>query len=128
MIIDLKSTNPDGWDSDVRPEFGGNATDAIVYEQHIRDFSIDASSGVSDAHKGKYLAFTETGTKNSNGNSTCLDYLKNLGITHIQIMPAFDFSSVDETSLTRLSTTGVMTLRTTTSQKALIQQTLTTVK
>ena len=99
MIIDLKSTNPDGWDSDVRPEFGGNATDAIVYEQHIRDFSIDASSGVSDAHKGKYLAFTETGTKNSNGNSTCLDYLKNLGITHIQIMPAFDFSSVDETKL-----------------------------
>lgn len=99
MIIDLKSTNPDGWDSDVRPEFGGNATDAIVYEQHIRDFSIDASSGVSDAHKGKYLAFTETGTKNSNGNSTCLDYLKNLGITHVQIMPAFDFSSVDETKL-----------------------------
>lgn len=99
MVIDLDSTDPDGWENDARPDFSGNATDAILYEQHVRDFSIDASSGVSDANKGKYLAFTETGTKNSNGDSTCLDYLKNLGITHIQLQPVFDYASVDETKL-----------------------------
>lgn len=99
MVIDLDSTDPNGWNNDTRPAFGGNATDAVVYEQHVRDFSIDSSSGVSDANKGKYLAFTETGTKNSNGDSTCLDYLKNLGITHIQLQPVFDYASVDETKL-----------------------------
>lgn len=99
MVINLDATDPDSWDNDVRPAFSGNATDAIVYEHHVRDFSIDASSGVSDANKGKYLAFTETGTKNSNGDSTCLDYLKDLGITHIQLQPVFDYASVDETKL-----------------------------
>lgn len=128
MIIDLKSTNPDGWDSDVRPEFGGNATDAIVYEQHIRDFSIDASSGVSDAHKGKYLAFTETGTKNSMVILLALIILRISESHTFRLCLHLTFQALMKQSLTRLSTTGVMTLRTTTSQKALIQQTLTTVK
>ncbi len=97
MVIDLDTTDPSGWSNDVRPEFGGNATDAIVYEQHVRDFSIDESSGMQN--KGKYLAFTETGTKNSKGDSTGLDYLKDLGITHIQLQPVFDYASVDETKL-----------------------------
>lgn len=100
MVVDLDSTDPEGWDEDESPDFGGNATDAVVYEQHVRDFSIDSSSGVSDANKGKYLAFTETGTTNSNGDSTCLDYLKELGITHIQLQPVFDYASVDETKST----------------------------
>lgn len=128
MIIDLKSTNPDGWDSDVRPEFGGNATDAIVYEQHVRDFSIDASSGVSDAHKGKYLAFTETGTKNSMVILLALIILRISESHTFRLCLHSTFQALMKQSLTRLSTTGAMTLRTTTSQKALIQQTLTTVK
>lgn len=97
MVINLDTTDPDGWSNDVSPNFSGNTTDAVVYEQHVRDFSIDDSSGMTN--KGKYLAFTETGTKNSKGDSTGVDYLKNLGITHIQLQPVFDYASVDETKL-----------------------------
>lgn len=99
MVIDLSTTNPEGWDSDKRPGVIKNATDAIIYELHIRDFTIDESSGVTN--KGKYLGLTEKGTKNATGQSTCLDYLANLGITHVQILPMYDYSpnSVDETKL-----------------------------
>lgn len=98
MVIDLKSTDPEGWDKDVKPEFV-NPTDASVWEVHVRDFSIDESSGM--VNKGKYLAFTENGTKNSAGLSTGVDYLKELGITHVQLLPVYDYSpnSVDETKL-----------------------------
>lgn len=97
MVIDLASTNPDGWDSDTQVNYGSSITDAVLYEEHVRDFSIDESSGMKN--KGKYLAFTETGTKNSNGDPTGVDYLKDLGITHIQLQPSFDYASVDETKL-----------------------------
>ena len=96
MVIDLASTNPEGWETDVNPNKGADLTDAIVYELGVRDFSIDSSSGVSEQNRGKYLAFTETGTKNADGEVTGIDYLKSLGVTHVQIMPIQDFGYVDE--------------------------------
>ncbi len=96
MIIDLKDTNPEGFDDDT---FGIKNYDAVViYELHIKDFSYDKSSGISEENRGRYLAFTEEGTTlNNDGiHKTGIDYLKNLGITHVQIMPCFDYGSVDE--------------------------------
>lgn len=99
MVIDLASTNPEGWDEDQSPNTGMQYTDAVLYELHIRDFSIDESSGVSAEHRGKFLAFTEEGTKTQNGVSTCLDYLKSLGITHLHLLPMYDYGSVNEAKL-----------------------------
>ena len=96
MVIDLASTNPRGWETDVNPNKGADLTDAIIYELGVRDFSIDSSSGISEQNRGKYLAFTEEGTKNAEGEITGIDYLKSLGVTHIQIMPIQDFGFVDE--------------------------------
>lgn len=97
MILDLAATNPSGWDSDKDPNAGKNFTDAIIYELHIRDLSSDASSGIKNT--GKFLGLIETGTTNANGNPTGLDHIKDLGITHLHILPAYDFGSVDETKL-----------------------------
>ncbi len=97
MVIDLLSTNPPGFTEDKKPLIV-NYTDAVIYELHIRDFSIDQSSGMK--HKGEYLAFTETGTKNSFGDTTGIDYLKELGITHVHLLPAFDYATIDESNLT----------------------------
>lgn len=96
MVVDLYSTNPEGFADEVKPAMG-NATDAVIYELHIRDFSMDESSGM--VHKGKYLAFTEHGTGNSYGAATGIDYLKELGVTHVHLLPAFDYKSVDESKL-----------------------------
>ncbi len=96
MVIDLASTNPKGWEKDVNPNKGAGLTDAIIYELGVRDFSIDSSCGVSEQNRGKYLAFTEKGTKNAEGEITGIDYLKSLGVTHIQLMPIQDFGYVDE--------------------------------
>ena len=98
MVIDLKSTNPDNWDNDVRPKLL-RATDSIIYEMHVRDFTIDESSGVTN--KGKYLGLVEKGTKNSAGVATGLDHIVDLGVTHVQLIPVYDYSpnSVDETKL-----------------------------
>lgn len=98
MVINLDSTDPKGWSDVKRPELV-NATDAMVYEMHVRDFTIDASSGVKNA--GKYLGLTEKGTKNSAGVPTALDHILDLGVTHVQLMPVYDYSpnSVDETKL-----------------------------
>ncbi len=97
MIIDLDATDPEGWDSDKDPHYDDNITDAIIYELHVRDLSVDESSGIS--HKGKFLGVIETGTTNPNGQSTGLDYIKNLGITHIHLLPSYDYATVDESSL-----------------------------
>ena len=99
MVVDLDSTDPEGWDEDVSPNKDMEYTDAIIYELHVRDFSIDDSSGVSEANQGKYLAFTETGTITENGVSTGIDYLADLGITHLHLLPVYDYGSVDETKL-----------------------------
>ena len=96
MVVDLESTNPEGFDADVRPEFL-NPTDAVIYELHIRDFSVDKSSGMKN--KGKYLAFTEKGTKSTTGEKTGIDYLVDLGVTHVHLLPSFDYATVDETKL-----------------------------
>lgn len=93
MVVDLLSTNPDGFLDDKGPEVL-NATDVIVSEISVSDMTRDRSSGVK--HPGKYLGLTEKGTKSPDGVPTGLDYLKSLGITHVQLMPAFDFASVDE--------------------------------
>ena len=96
MVINLSATDPEGWDTDCDPHAGTAVTDAIIYELHIRDLSIAPSSGIQ--HKGKYLGLTETGTRNDQGRSTGLDHIKNLGITHLHLLPAYDFGSVDEAS------------------------------
>ena len=97
MIIDLAATNPTGWDTDKDPHYEDGITDAIIWELHVRDLSSDASSGIT--HKGKFLGLIEAGTKNSHGQSTGLDYIKELGVTHIHLLPVYDFGSVDENSL-----------------------------
>ena len=99
MVIDLASTNPKSWDKDTNPNPLAAYTDAVLYELHVRDFSIDETSGVSAAHRGKFLAFTESGTKTPAGTPTCTDYLKQLGITHLHLLPVYDYGSVDESRL-----------------------------
>lgn len=98
MVVDLSKTNPDGWEND-KHVLVQNQTDASVWEISVADFSSSESSGVSEANRGKYLAFTEEGTT-VNGvqgaSSTCVDYLKKLGVKYVQIMPFYDFGSVDE--------------------------------
>ncbi|KFI57566.1 type I pullulanase [Bifidobacterium choerinum] len=75
-------------------------TDAVIAETHVHDFSSNANSGVSEANRGKYLGMIENGTKNSEGKATGVDYLKELGVTHVQIQPMYDYLSVDETKPT----------------------------
>ncbi len=99
MIIDLSSTDPQFWNSDRDPNPLRSYTDAVLYELHVRDLSIDPSSGISEAHRGKFLGLTESGTKTPGGASTGLDYLKGLGITHLHLMPVYDYGSVDESRL-----------------------------
>jgi pullulanase len=93
-IVNLADTIPAGWKPSVKPAFSGAAQDAVLYELHVRDFSIDEDSGMR--HKGKFLAFTERGTKNRDGAATGVDHLVNLGITHVHLMPSFDFASINE--------------------------------
>ncbi|MBQ9762507.1 MAG: type I pullulanase, partial [Oscillospiraceae bacterium] len=99
MIVDFDRLNPTGWDNDVSPNQGMNYTDAIIYEMHIREMTIDSSSGVNEVWRGKYLGLTQAGT-NYEGRATGLDHLKELGITHVQLMPVYDMNSVDEYHLT----------------------------
>ena len=92
-ILDMSTTNPTGWEKDVRPPLKSFA-DMVIYEMHHRDFSAHVRSGMM--HKGKFLALSETGTENGEGQKTGIDHLKELGVTHVHLMPSFDFASVDE--------------------------------
>ncbi|MCU0382163.1 MAG: type I pullulanase [Chitinophagaceae bacterium] len=105
MIGDLKASNPSGWEKDRSPQFGrrptasgkmlvNQKTDAVIYELHVRDASIYAGSGIRQ--KGKFLGLTESGTRNADGLSTGLDHLVELGVTHVHLLPFYDFFSVDE--------------------------------
>ena len=94
MVLDLESTDPEGWEQDCDPNSGIAFTDAVIYELHVRDLSIDSSSGIQ--HKGKFLGLIEPGTKTASGIPTGLDHIKNLGITHLHLLPVYDFGSVDE--------------------------------
>ncbi len=92
MVVDLSKTNPEGWGEKFVSGID-SYSDAVIWEVHVRDFSnkIEASQ-----YKGKYLAFTETGLKNENGVSVGIDYLVNLGITHVHLLPVYDYATVDE--------------------------------
>ena len=96
MIVDLARTAPSGWERDVRPSIP--PAQRAVWEVSVRDFSQDAASGVRPAWRGKYMAFTQQGTTlHGDGiHPTCLNYLKRLGVKYVQLMPIFDFGSVDE--------------------------------
>ena len=95
MVIDLDSTNPDKWDSDSAPHAGKGINEAIIYELHLRDLSTDESSGIKNV--GKFLSLTETGTKTPSGIPTGIDHIKELGATHVHLLPFYDFGSVNET-------------------------------
>ncbi len=93
MIYDPLKTNPENWKDDKGPVLQ-SFTDAVIYETHVRDFSISESSGIQ--HKGKYLGFAEEGTHTEKGLATGLSHLKELGITHVHLLPVYDFYTVDE--------------------------------
>ena len=103
VVVDLDSTDPAGWAASTRPDnmgTTGNPTDAVLYELHVRDLSIDATSNIPAEHKGKYKAFTYLGTKYTKGKAstlTGLSAIKDLGVTHVELLPVYDFGSVDET-------------------------------
>lgn len=95
-IVDLRRTHPEHWEKDVAPPLQHPA-DAVIYELHVRDFSSHESSGMY--YKGKFKAFTEFGLRDSEGNAIGIDHLVELGITHVHLMPVFDFQTVDELSV-----------------------------
>ena len=93
MVVDLSSTDPEGFDDSKLENNINSYSEAIIWEVHVRDFSNKIESS---QYKGKYLAFTETGLKNEHGVSVGIDYLKNLGITHVHLLPVYDYATVDE--------------------------------
>ncbi len=96
MVVDLKKTNPKGWAQDKSPAFN-NKTDAILYEIHVRDASVHPASGIQ--HKGKFLGLAETGTQTPADVVTGLDHIKDLGVTHVHLLPSYDYHTVDESNL-----------------------------
>ena len=103
MIVNFNKVNSEiaGWNTDTRPNFGNASVDGSIYEMHVRDMTINPNSGVTEQNRGKFLGLTEKNTsykENGVTVSTGLDNLKELGITHVQIQPFYDFSSVDESS------------------------------
>ncbi len=98
MVIDTARLNPKGWGDYRLPEMK-SPTDAVVYELHVRDFSIDESGNF--VYKGRFLAFTENGLVNAAGDKVGIDHLKELGVTHVQLQPVFDFQTVDESDYHR---------------------------
>ena len=96
MVIDMESTNPKGWSNDKKPILN-DVTDSIIYEAHIRDLTKDEASGVITELRGKYIgAVLENSKIKGTSITTGLDHLKELGITHIHLLPVFDYGSIDE--------------------------------
>ncbi|MBH0320614.1 MULTISPECIES: type I pullulanase [Bacillus cereus group] len=95
-VVNLEETNPKKWKANKKPKFK-NPEDAIIYELHVRDLSIQSESGIKQ--KGKYLGVTEKGTNGPEGVKTGLDHIKDLGVTHVQFLPIFDYASVNEETL-----------------------------
>ena len=95
MVINLKSTDPEGWENDKAPK---RQKEDIIYEVHVKDFTFQRFSGISAEHRGKYLGLAERGTRLlfDKQYRTGLDYIAELGVTHVQLMPIFDFGSIDE--------------------------------
>ncbi len=95
MVVDLSKTDPEGWNKDSLKNPIKHYSEAIIWEVHVRDFS----NKIADSqYKGKYLAFTETGLVNEHGQSVGVDYLKALGITHVHLLPVYDYATVDESN------------------------------
>ena len=94
MVVDLDGTDPAGWAEDLDPHFGGRLTDAVIYELHIRDLS--TQRGMGFRNRGKFLALTETGHITKGGQPVGIDHIRDLGVTHIHLLPIFDFGRVDE--------------------------------
>jgi len=95
VVFDSAKTNPTGWLTHSKPRFSGVATDAVFYELHVRDLSVDTSSGI--VQKGKFLGLTEAGTKTPDGKTkTGVDAIVDLGVTHLQLLPIYDYKTVDE--------------------------------
>ncbi|SNR97776.1 type I pullulanase [Dokdonia pacifica] len=96
MVLDLERTNPEGWATDKGPSLK-SPNDAVIYELHIRDMTIHPQSG--STMPGKYLGLVENGTKGPNGEATGFDHMRDLGITHVHLLPTYDHYSIDETKL-----------------------------
>ncbi|MDW7691892.1 type I pullulanase [Flammeovirgaceae bacterium SG7u.111] len=96
QVIDFEKTNPEGWETDKKPELK-SSQDIVIYELHVRDMTIHPSSGSS--YPGKFLGLAETGTRSPEGEKTGIDHLKELGVTHVHLLPSFDYRSVDESRL-----------------------------
>lgn len=95
MVVDLSLTNPEDFDKDTFVDNISSYSDAVIWETHVRDFSNKIESS---RYNGKYLAFTEQGLRNSSGFKAGVDYLEELGITHVQLLPIFDYATVDESN------------------------------
>lgn len=100
MILDMDRTNPEGFLEEIRPSFS-SFTDAIIYELHIRDISMEKDSGIKN--QGKFLGLTEVNTRNRDGLLTGLSHIKELGVTHLHLLPCFDFASIDEEKATNFN-------------------------
>lgn len=93
MIVDLSLTNPEGFENEDYLQTMDKYTEAVVWEVHVRDFS---NKIASSQYPGKFMAFTESGLTNSSGIPVGVDYLVNLGITHVHLLPSYDYATVDE--------------------------------
>jgi pullulanase len=93
MVVDLAKTNPVGWENDQRPPLA-NPNDIIIYELHVRDMTIHDSAPFK--YRGKFLGLTETGIRNDAGLTAGIDHIKELGVTHVHLLPSYDFLSIDE--------------------------------
>lgn len=95
MAVDLRRTDPDGWEEDEAPE---NGTEQVIYETHVKEFSWSPAGGFPEEVRGKYRAFCcrDTTLHGDGVHPTGLSYLKELGVTHVQLMPVYDYGSVDE--------------------------------
>ena len=96
MIVDMEKTNPEGWETDIKPNLP-SPNDIILYELHVRDLTSHENAGSS--YPGKYLGLVESGTKSPDGLSTGIDHMVEMGITHVHLLPVFDYKTVDETKL-----------------------------
>lgn len=102
MVVNLKETDPEGFEFDEKPELR-NAVESVIYEVHVRDFSINENSGISKDKRGKFIGFCEEGTILPKSYiRTGIDYLKYMGITHVHLLPSFDYGTVDESKLDEL--------------------------
>ena len=99
VVVDLKSTNPKGWNNK-KPAFSGKPTDALIYELHVRDLSMDQSAPFPDSVRGKFAALTLPNLKGNSGQPVGVAAIKDLGITHLHILPMYDYASVDESNPT----------------------------